>query len=885
LLALIAIPTIAALGLTVLRIDSSMKNEAADSRTETLAELTGDLNTLAYDLAYERDLTVAYIAAGRPPAMLANVQAHYAQVNSDVAGIRTVGSKITPQYGAEADQEATIVLERLNDLTALRGFSTSGGKPGAQVPGPVVINHYADLISGLLAFDGVVAQGVADDQISQDARSVSSLAAAVEQASQQRAIVDLALYQGRLDPTDIDSLISARSSQLSDEDSFKAAGTLAQVTAYNTTVAGPQIDAAKAIEQRVYVQATTIGRINLTPEGINPQIWMTDMGAYVGGDHAVVDQFDQALVVRSAALKSSAQRSAIIDSVLVLAVLLLVLLATVLVARSLVGPLRRLRSGAMDVAESRLPALVRRMREPDVAGMTLDVEAIDVDSTDEIGEVARAFDEVHREAVRLAANEAMLRGNINAMFVNLSRRSQSLIERQLHLIDDLEQGEQDADRLESLFRLDHLATRMRRNGENLLVLGGHDQARRWNKPVPLVDVVRASLSEVEQYDRVGVRVQSGVSVAGQVVNDLVHLVAELVENATNFSPEHTRVAVSGHLLSGGGAMLQISDNGLGMSADELEEANWRLANPPVVDVSVSRRMGLFVVGRLAQRHGIRVELRAALSGGLTAFVLLPAQAILQADEPRRLDDRSAISAEPVGVGHMNGPRPPAIASWDTMERTRMDVPQQRPPAGPPAPFREPFGSGPQTPMPAPIPEAPMMPPLDRTGPQPVVRADGRTGPQPTIGADDWTGPQVVGPDSDRTGPQPLPRRGPGSQEDQRPPGAPSPIFDRMQSEWFHRSTTRGEVPLSNWRSASDAGWEAAEAAAREPASNGNTSTGLPKRVPGQNRVPGTASAAQQTAPPPPPPSADAVRGRFSSFQQGVRKGRANAQGGDERDRP
>ena len=193
----------------------------------------------------------------------------------------------------------------------------------------------------------------------------------------------------------------------------------------------------------------------------------------------------------------------------------------------------------------------------------------------------------------------MLRGNVNAMFVNLSRRSQSLIERQLRLIEDLEQSEQDSSRLDSLFKLDHLATRMRRNCENLLVLGGQEQARRWNKPVPLVDVVRASLSEVEQYERVTLRIQDEVSVIGRVVNDLVHLVAELVENATSFSPEHTKVAVSGHLLSGGGAMLQISDSGVGMSPDELEEANWRLANPPTIDVSVSRRMGLFVVGRLA----------------------------------------------------------------------------------------------------------------------------------------------------------------------------------------------------------------------------------------------------------------------------------------------
>jgi len=173
---------------------------------------------------------------------------------------------------------------------------------------------------------------------------------------------------------------------------------------------------------------------------------------------------------------------------------------------------------------------------------------IGVTSTDEIGEVARAFDQVHREAVRLAADEAMLRGNLNAMFINLSRRSQSLIERQLSLIDSLEQSEQDSGRLSSLFRLDHLATRMRRNSENLLVLAGHEVTRRWSQPVPLVDVLRAAISEIEQYERVVFNVQPGIVVVGQAVNDVVHLVAEIVENATTFSPEDTQVYVSGQPL-------------------------------------------------------------------------------------------------------------------------------------------------------------------------------------------------------------------------------------------------------------------------------------------------------------------------------------------------
>jgi signal transduction histidine kinase len=338
--------------------------------------------------------------------------------------------------------------------------------------------------------------------------------------------------------------------------------------------------------------------------------------------------------VHSASMVSSngsahdrAVTSVIIDSAVVLLVLAIALVSTIVVGRSMVRPLRKLRAGALEVAGERLPEAVRRMSGADGEDVSLDVDPIDVDSSDEIGEVARAFDQVHREALRLAANEAALRGNVNAMFVNLSRRTQSLVERQIRLIDDLELGEQDAERLASLFQMDHLATRMRRNSENLLVLAGHDISRRWNQPVVLVDVLRAAVSEIEQYDRVTLNVQPGIAVRGQAVNDVVHLLSELAENATSFSSADTPVTVAGHLLSSGGVLLDITDQGVGMGAEEMARANWRLDNPPVVDVAVSRRMGLFVVARLAARHGIRVRLRPAASGGLTALVWLPDEAV------------------------------------------------------------------------------------------------------------------------------------------------------------------------------------------------------------------------------------------------------------------
>ena len=381
-----------------------------------------------------------------------------------------------------------------------------------------------------------------------------------------------------------------------------------------------------------------------------------------------------------------------------------------------------------------------------------------MNSSDEIGEVARAFDQVHREALRLAANEAALRGNVNAMFVNLSRRSQTLVERQIRLIDDLEQGEQDPERLSSLFQMDHLATRMRRNSENLLVLAGHEESRRWNLPLALVDILRGALSEIEHYERVTLNVQPGIVVRGQAVSDVVHLTAELVENATSFSAADTPVTIAGHLLSSGGVLLEITDQGVGMGAEEMAHANWRLDNPPVVDVAVSRRMGLFVVARLAARHGIRVRLRLAASGGLIALVWLPDETITRetpdgAPGVRRGDSVAEPVLGPVSDGANGGStsiwgddgraaaeqeidaaRAPRFAPLRADAEDTGGLGLKRIPGAGPRP-----GSGWATTGPLPVFRTVPRPATDTgpepgvTGPQPVV-----TGPQPVV-----TGPQRV----------------------------------------------------------------------------------------------------------------------------------------------
>jgi len=255
--------------------------------------------------------------------------------------------------------------------------------------------------------------------------------------------------------------------------------------------------------------------------------------------------------------------------------------------------------------------------------------------------------------IRDVTEQAALRKSIGDLFHNLARRSQGLVDRQLELIDELERGEVDPDRLQELFRMDHLATRMRRNAENLIVLSGVEQRRRWSEPVPLRDVVEAAVAEVEEYSRVQVAGIHDLTLSGQAASDVAHLLAELVENATSFSPPTTRVEVSGDPV-GNGYVLEIEDRGIGMSDAELVEANRRLAVPSAADITVSRMMGFHVVGRLAARHGIAVQLCRSWCGGVAALVLLPAVLLASAGE------RPAM-APPVPAGGVVSPDPLLLA--------------------------------------------------------------------------------------------------------------------------------------------------------------------------------------------------------------------------------
>ncbi|MFB4421712.1 nitrate- and nitrite sensing domain-containing protein [Streptomyces sp. QL37] len=362
----------------------------------------------------------------------------------------------------------------------------------------------------------------------------------------------------------------------------------------------------------------------LKAKGITPETWMAAATAKFDGYTTVENELVDKAVTEAAEISTDARNDAIVNAAIVIISLLAAFIIAGLMARQMSRSMRQLRTAAFGIAEQRLPMLVDQLSRTEPGRVDTRVQPIPINSQDEIGEVARAFDQVHREAVRLAAEQAMLRGNVNAIFTNLSRRNQSLIEGQLTLITDLENNEADPDQLESLFKLDHLATRMRRNGENLLVLAGEEPGRRWNQPVPLVDVLRAASSEVESYERIELTGVPESEIHGQAVTDLVHLLAELLENATTFSSPQTKVRVTATRLPDGRVMVEIHDKGIGLTAEDFADINHKLANPPTVDAAVSQRMGLFVVGRLADRHGIRVQLRpSGEQAGTTSLVMLP----------------------------------------------------------------------------------------------------------------------------------------------------------------------------------------------------------------------------------------------------------------------
>ncbi|SCG34273.1 sensor histidine kinase [Micromonospora zamorensis] len=628
------------------------------NRAGDLANLSSYSGSLVDSLQDERTAAVLLLGAdGTQPT--AQYQEAYNRVTSRVdretSPYRQQRAEIEDLPGS-LEGLLDGIDQNLQDLSGIRSQVFNGKLALTET-----VQAYEGLISDLLAIRDSATQLAGNNELSDRMRAAAAVAREKEFLAARRVVVHRALgVKGgkRLTPALRTDYIASGTGQQQALQSFKAVATPDDAKFHDQTVAGG--DRREAQNYTGWIDGNTTGDMRNAPFG--PDQWEAAMTANAKLIRNVETKLDGEVVDEANSLRSDVQRQVFLETGLLLSMLLLAILFAYLVARSMARSLRELRQGALSVAQYGLPQAVARLRDPQVVGQLSPVqlanqiaEPLPVRSRDEFGQVTEAFNAVHLEAVRTAAEQAALRASVATMFVNLARRSQILVDRLIGHLDRLERGEEDPDRLAELFQLDHLATRMRRNDENLLVLAGADSTRVQREPAALIDVLRAAQSEVEHYTRIefGV-IDRDIEVAAHAVNDLVHLVAELFDNATAFSPPDSQVMVEARRV-GDRSSLYVEDRGIGISAEQLHDLNERLATPPQVDVAVSRMMGLVVVARLASRHGVRVELRPGSDRGTVADVTLPTSVLVPRALSGRVQQPPALPA--AGGPQQNGPAP------------------------------------------------------------------------------------------------------------------------------------------------------------------------------------------------------------------------------------
>ncbi|MGH3719882.1 MAG: nitrate- and nitrite sensing domain-containing protein [Pseudonocardiaceae bacterium] len=909
LAAVLLVPTVVALVAGVLRIVDQADAAPAYARISQVVGVQQQLSDVIGALARERDLATVFVARGRTGDRR-GLDQQFRAVNT---GVRVLSQSVGRVQGLGFTRSP---LAALGALGPLRASVTTGFGPVE-----VVVTEYSDAIDPLIELDSTLTRQLDVAAVTNDAAAVHALVAGREQISRQHAIVSAALYANRLGAGQIEDLRTAAVRLTGEQDAVREALGPAERAG---TIAGFGPD-AELSRQRLLQLVLNRGLAG-EPLNTSPQDWDQRNAVAVGNIATVEKELRQRIDRTAQALLDHVRTAAGLNSVILFFALALGVLVGIFVTRALLRPLGVLKRTALDVADRRLPEAMARIRDGELPGAM--VEPVQVGTREEIGQVARAFDEVHSQAVRLAGEQAQLRANVSDIFVNLSRRTQGLVERQLKLIDRLESSEQDPQQLDNLFQLDHLATRMRRNSENLLVLAGTDAAGRSGRPVRLVDVLRAAVSEVEQYQRLVLQQPPAVMVLGRTSSDLVHLLAELLDNATQFSPPDSQVMVSSDFAADGSVTIEVADCGVGMTEVELDEANQRLASPPVVDASVSRRMGLFVVGRLAGRHDITVQLRRAEGGvGVWASVILPPRLVRVASEA--VEPLAAAVSKPVEPnGHQSngqgaqsaGPPAPSDPPEDFEQAQCIAKPSTL--AGPPpAPPGPPPSSAAERSVDVPSAGsgADLFRPARATVPGRVGPVHRVTLQHSTPIFDDvasawfkeheavpvrWTAPSAHGPagatreilspdaplpdaplpdvqsakapSSATAGLPPLMRRQPGKMFTESQSGdsqsgdAGKPSSSGQPVRTLEEATCPAGASTTRDWGAADEGWRAAEVLAM-PVSAEVTDMGLPRRQPRALLVPGSAGGAQPASAP--VRSAESIRGRLASYQQGIHEGR------------
>ncbi|WP_405739225.1 nitrate- and nitrite sensing domain-containing protein [Streptomyces sp. NBC_01525] len=802
---------------------------------------------LVEDLQRERRQSLMYLADRRDADALPQLQGQARATDESLARLRAAAEvpAVRDDLGRGTAASLDNAVKALTPLPSLRRQVEDN-----TISRDEAFEAYAGMIDS--QYDLVVALHVLDDvDLEKQGRALVTLGRAREAFAREDALLSAALASGRMTKIDLRTV----SDEIAERRVLMRTG-LPLMPARDRAAYEDYWHSAKTRELEAVEDAVVAAGADEAPEAVNAERWDILASTVLDDLQRMGQESGEHYRERVRPVALAVVAKAAIAGVLGFVALLVSLIVSVRIGRRHVKDLTALRRTAHEVSGVRLPAVMRRL----AAGEQVDIEA-EVPrrefGQDETGQVGQALHTLQRAAVEAAVKQADMRRGVSEVFVNLARRSQVLLHRQLTLLDTMERRTEDTDELADLFRLDHLTTRMRRHAEGLVILSGAAPSRQWRKPIRLMDVVRAAVAEVEDYERIEVRRLPRLAVEGPAVSDLTHLIAELLENATVFSPPHTAVQVVGERVANG-FTLEIHDRGLGMPADQLLDANLRLAETAEFALSDTDRLGLFVVSRLAQRQGVRVSLQHSPYGGTTAVVFLPGALLTETEE-----------GEDTGGVFLNGP----------------DLPRLEPVTGEPAALAEARAHGPRAVGQGRQESAADAPhPLDDEDGVFRARTRGRrtatpTGPTPS--------PALVprprlAPAEHRTpddGPAPLPRRRP------HPPVLVSD-HGRTVDDGEARAHTggpgdSGQEPSGHPRPA-DGNPPAApggDGPADRPAAPGSTVGGLPRRVRQASLAPQLKNDPDRRAGDERPGAADddrdaeEVRSRMAALQSGWRRGR------------
>jgi signal transduction histidine kinase len=633
---LVAIPLVALVGLLAYVAGTSISNAISLDRAPNLVNATA-IPAAQFGVYVQAERAAAVVYLFQPTA--ANLAAYEAAAAATDRGERAFIAAMNSQgtTGTEDSAGAKAVSSLVSGLSQL---PTLRKAVKARALSPLdALGFYSQGITAenklfLIQTESVVVT----DQLPQAIGLIAAVQAR-EQLSQEDALLTGMLVGKRITAKDriaFTDMAAARQADAAYADYILSPANLAT---YNAALAGSGTmqQSLVGIEQAI-AAGTLAAKLPVTAAE-----WQHLAGTLLQ------DEYNGGVAVVNAVLVADHRHSheawvrVAVTSGIALLGLLVTVLVTTLVGRSIIRRLGGLERSARTLAEDQLPDVIARLRRGENVDVAAEAPPLRTGS-DEIGRVGQAFGLVRQTAIRSAVEESRLRQGLNDVFRSLARRSQSLLHRQLTLLDQMERRATDPEALDDLFRLDHLTTRMRRHAEGLVILAGAPPGRAWSSPVRMVDVMRGAIAEVEDYARVSVATRSQAALAGSAVADVIHLLAELIENATTLSPPYTSVRVSGETVANGFA-IEVEDRGLGMSAQRLAELNERLASPPEFNPSDSEQLGLFVVSQLAKRHGIRVTLKASPYGGTAAIVLIPRHLVVTEDA-----FRAGLPGEPAAIG-------------------------------------------------------------------------------------------------------------------------------------------------------------------------------------------------------------------------------------------